>query len=404
MTLLLTARFGGVHLNNVSPAGVLPAHEIERLIAEGRIIGGRPDASITHNVQPASLDLTLGPVAYRLQASFLPQSDTVNNRLTDLVMYELNLEKGAILEKGAVYLIPLNENLRLPADIRGKTNPKSSTGRLDVFTRVITDNCARFEEIAPGYFGGLYLEVVPRSFTIKVKMGQRLNQLRLVRTPEGENGGKSPDGPSGASRQITGAELLRLYESQRLLFNNDGQFIDTDFHVRSGDGLLMSVDLARSESGAIGYMAKKNSHVIDLEKISHYDADDFWETLHPPRNGRLILEPEEFYIFASKERIRIPLDCAAEMVEFDAGSGELRTHYAGFFDPGFGYGGKGEVAGTKAVLEVRPHDVPFIIEDGQILFKMKYERMSSPSAIWYGTELGSNYHDQTLRLAKQFRK
>jgi dCTP deaminase len=166
----------------------------------------------------------------------------------------------------------------------------------------------------------------------------------------------------------------------------------------------MSVDLAHSDAGAIGYMAKKNSHVVDLEQIAHYDADDFWETLHPPRNGRLILEPEEFYIFASKERIRIPLDCAAEMVEFDAGSGELRTHYAGFFDPGFGYGGSGEVLGTKAVLEVRPHDVPFIIEDGQILFKMKYERMSSPPDIWYGTELGSNYHDQTLRLAKQFKK
>lgn len=393
-------------MNNVSPPGVLPAHEIKKLIEAGKIINCNDThlPPIINNVQPASLDLTLGPVAYRLQASFLPQSDTVNNRLTDLVMYELNLEKGAILEKGAVYLIPLNETLHLPADIRGKTNPKSSTGRLDVFTRVITDNCARFEEIAPGYFGGMYLEVVPRSFTIRVKMGQRLNQLRLVRTPEGENGGKSLDGPFGASRQVTGSELLKLYETERLLFDNEGRFIDTDFHVRSGDGLLMSVDLAHSEAGAIGYMAKKNSHVIDLEKIAHYDADDFWETLHPPRNGRLILEPEEFYIFASKERIRIPLDCAAEMVEFDAGSGELRTHYAGFFDPGFGYGGNGEVTGTKAVLEVRPHDVPFIIEDGQILFKMKYERMSSPPAIWYGTELGSNYHDQTLRLAKQFKK
>jgi dCTP deaminase len=393
-------------LSDTELTGVLPAHEIKKLIGGGKITSAAAThpPSIINHVQPASLDLTLGPVAYRLQASFLPQSDTVNNRLTDLVMYELNLEKGAILEKGAVYLIPLNESLQLPPDIRGKTNPKSSTGRLDVFTRVITDNCARFEEIAPGYFGGLYLEVVPRSFTIKVKMGQRLNQLRLVRTPEGENGGKPLDGPFGASRQITGADLLRLYESERLLFDNDGRFIDTDFHVRSGDGLLMSVDLARSDAGAIGYMAKKNSHVIDLEKIAHYDADDFWETIHPPRNGRLILEPEEFYIFASKERIRIPLDCAAEMVEFDAGSGELRTHYAGFFDPGFGYGGSGEVLGTKAVLEVRPHDVPFIIEDGQILFKMKYERMSSPPQIWYGTELGSNYHDQTLRLAKQFKK
>ncbi len=392
-------------MKNTELTGVLPAHEIERLIDKACLFftSGDVNYSIKKNIQPASIDLTLGPKAYRLQASFLPLADTVENKLKELVMYDFSLEKGAILERGAVYLIPLNESLRLPQNIGGRTNPKSSTGRLDVFTRVITDQSGRFEEIAPGYFGDMYLEVVPRSFTIKVKTGQRLNQLRLFRSSEGENEGKS-NGQLPASRTITGKELFALYEREKLLFTDEGQFIDHDFHIRSGDGLLMSVDLARQGAGPIGYMAKKNSHVIDLEKVAHYDADDFWETIHPPKNGRLILEPEEFYIFASKERIRIPLDCAAEMVEFDAGSGELRTHYAGFFDPGFGYGANGEVTGTKAVLEVRPHDVPFIIEDGQILFKMKYERMSSPPAIWYGTELGSNYHDQTLRLAKQFRK
>lgn len=399
-------------MNNTESAGVLPAHEIQRLIEGGKIISGNATHahSITSNVQPASLDLTLGTTAYRLQASFLPQwPNKVRDRLSDLVMYEINLEKGAILERGAVYLIQLNERLALPPNIRGRTNPKSSTGRLDVFTRVITDGCTRFEEIEPGYAGSLYLEVVPRSFTIRVKTGQKLNQLRFFSRPLGD------DCPHPASfvdvsalhRYIGGSTLRELYKKEKLLFGADQEFINNADRHLTAEGLLMSVDLSPSPSASnnvVGYMAKKNSHVIDLEKVAHYDADDFWETIHPPRNGRLILEPEEFYIFASKERIRIPLDCAAEMVEFDAGSGELRTHYAGFFDPGFGYGANGEVTGTKAVLEVRPHDVPFIIEDGQILFKMKYERMSSPPSIWYGTELGSNYHDQTLRLAKQFRK
>jgi len=206
---------------------------------------------------------------------------------------------------------------------------------------------------------------------------------------------------------IGAAELKKLYSSERLLFDARGEFINAAERHIGGDGLLMSIDLTSplGKSAPVGYKAKKNSQVIDLaEEVGAYDPDDFWEAIHPPKNGRLILEPEEFYIFASKERIRIPLNRAAEMVEFDSGAGELRTHYAGFFDPGFGYGKDGSVNGTKAVLEVRPHDVPFIIEDGQILFKMKYERMLSEPDIWYGSEIGSNYHDQTLRLSKQFRK
>jgi len=284
------------------------------------------------------------------------------------------------------------EELALDPSTRGKTNPKSSTGRLDVFTRVITDYSTRFEEITPGYRGGLYLEVVPRSFTIRVKAGQRLNQLRLFHQPGAEKPG------------IAGAGLAQLYREEELLCAQDGAFIGDPAGRLAEDGLLMGVDLASQNGAPIGFMAKKNSHVIDLEKVGEYCAEDFWEPIYPPKNGRLILEPEEFYIFASKERIRVPLACAAEMVEFDAGSGELRTHYAGFFDPGFGYGGRGEGRGTKAVLEVRPHDVPFIIEDGQIMFKMKYERMSQAPDIWYGSEIGSNYHNQTLRLAKQFRQ
>ena len=375
---------------------VVPSQGLSKLMDDGIILNADKK-----NIQPASVDLTLGSKAYRLQASFLSQSDTVRNRMKGLIMYEVDLDRGAILEREAVYLVPLEEKLRLPEHIEGKTNPKSSTGRLDVFTRVITDRCRRFEEIAPGYDGELFLEVVPRSFTIKVKSGQRLNQLRLFANPS-VGGEKEPrDNPF-----INGAGLEEEYSSQKLLFGNDGEFLaDAGKHI-SKDGLLMGVDIISpcGPGGPIGYKAKKNSKVIDLEKIAEYDAEDFWEAIYPPKNGRLILEPEEFYIFASKEKIRVPLTCAAEMVEFDAGSGELRTHYAGFFDPGFGYGKNGEVKGTKAVLEVRPHDVPFIIEDGQILFKMKYERMAAKPDIWYGSEIGSNYYDQTLRLSKQFRQ
>ncbi|MGK7346726.1 MAG: 2'-deoxycytidine 5'-triphosphate deaminase [Candidatus Nitrospinota bacterium M3_3B_026] len=387
--------------------GVLPSQELRRLVDKAKIVPTSGKGSVKDNIQPASIDLTLGPKAYRLQSSFLPQSDTVENKMKDLIMYEVDLDRGGILEREAVYLIPLNESLNLTGTgISGKTNPKSSTGRLDVFTRVITDLNNRFEDIVQDYFGHLYLEVVPRSFTIKVRSGMRLNQLRLFRVTEEPSAAETGISKAYSPNHIAGGELRDLYEKEKLLFYGSEEPIEDDFHIRQGDGLLMGVDLAdpSGDDGPIGYKAKKNSQVIDLEKIGEYDADDFWEAIYPPKNGRLILEPEEFYIFASKERIRVPLSCAAEMVEFDSGSGELRTHYAGFFDPGFGYGKAGEIKGTKAVLEVRPHDVPFIIEDGQILFKMRYERMVEKPGIWYGKEIGSNYYDQALRLSKQFRQ
>ncbi|MBI4828195.1 MAG: 2'-deoxycytidine 5'-triphosphate deaminase [Nitrospinae bacterium] len=379
---------------NLPPkGGVLPAADLTGLIDEGRIVhttGGITPDHIDRavQIQPASIDLRLGHVAYRLQSSFLPQQHLVQDRMQDLIMYKVDLNEGGILEREAVYLIPLVESLRLPSNIKGKTNPKSSTGRLDIFTRVITDCSNRFEDIAPGYAGHLYLEVVPRSFTVKVRTGMRLNQLRLFYVD---------------TEPIQGQELRERYLNDQMLYTDDGEVFDSELAARF-DGVLMGVDLTapNGEGAPIGYRARKNSQVIDLDRVGAYDADDFWDPIMPPKSGRLILEPEEFYIFASKERIRVPLSCAAEMVEFDAGSGELRTHYAGFFDPGFGYGRAGEIKGTKAVLEVRPHDVPFAIEDGQVLFKMKYERMVAEPSIWYGAEIGSNYHNQTLRLAKQF--
>ncbi|MEE8431091.1 MAG: 2'-deoxycytidine 5'-triphosphate deaminase, partial [Candidatus Desulfatibia sp.] len=282
--------------------------------------------------------------------------------------------------RGNVYLIPLLERLNLPKNIHGRTNPKSSTGRLDIFTRVISDRSHRFEDIACGYRGGLYLEVVPRSFTIKVKTGLCLNQLRLMR----------------GNTVIDDKSLAMLHDEKPLLYNGTRK----KARPMIKNGLFVSIEInTRKKDAVIGYMAKKNSTVIDLTRNSSYHVRDFWEPIISPHENFLILEPEEFYIFASKEKVRVPLSCAAEMVEFDAGSGELRTHYAGFFDSGFG---DGPQRGTKAVLEVRPHDVPFRIEDGQPFFKLRYERMSSPPDVGYGDEIGSNYSRQGLKLSKHF--
>ncbi|MGH7166063.1 MAG: 2'-deoxycytidine 5'-triphosphate deaminase, partial [Nitrospiraceae bacterium] len=384
--------------------GILPYQRLKQLIAD-RVI--RADVQIEgRQIQPASLDLRLGTKAYRLLSSFLPERSEIRERLTlrsnsgqalrpldrarggetvepqgsgqalrgssgqalldfyqsDLVMYEMELTGGAILEKGHVYLVPLLEHLHLPTTLRARANPKSTTGRLDVFTRVITDLNAGFDEIRPGYCGPLYLEIVPRSFAIKVKTGQSLNQLRLVR----------------GSATVSDSALMALHRTEPLLYHN----VPTDQAVparelRTDQGLFLRIDLQgveREDGVIVGYRAKKNSHVIDLSKIGYYAALDFWEPIRRHRNDSLLLEPEEFYILASKERIRVPAGFAAEMVAYEAACGELRTHYAGFFDPGFGYG-RGELRGTQVVLEVRPHDVPFLIYDGQTFFKVVYDRM-----------------------------
>lgn len=365
--------------------GVIPVQNIKKLIENGIIKSAYPITE--RQFQPASLDLRVGNIAYRIRSSFLPQRCSVEERLKDLFMYEIDLSKNGILEKGNIYLIPLIEELNLPNDIRGRTNPKSTTGRLDIFTRVITDYSHRFEDIDYGYKGRLYLEVVTRSFTIKIEPSQSLNQLRLFRG----------DG------RLNNSDLCSIYDRYSLLYGEDGSPLKIE-DVKISDGLFMRINLKGDHQGIIGYKAKRNSSVIDLNKVGFYDAADYWEPIYPPRNDFIILEPEEFYIFSSKERVRVPPDYAAEMVEYDAGSGELRTHYAGFFDSGFGYGAKGEIKGTKAVLEVRPHDVPFRIEDNQIFFKIKYEKMIETPVTYYGMDIGSSYYNQELTLSKQFKR
>ncbi len=375
--------------------GILPYQQITQLIAGGAIQSDVPIED--RQIQPASLDLRLGRKAYRLISSFLPELSEITSRLnvldfyqSDLVMYEMDLTDGAILEKGHVYLVPLLERLALPKTLRARANPKSTTGRLDVFTRVVTDLNAGFDEIRAGYRGPLYLEVVPRSFAIKVKTGYSLNQVRFVR----------------GEAAVPDSALQTLHKQEPLLYHNlPAKKALGARDLRTDRGLFLRIDLTgddRSGPPIIGYRAKKNSHVIDLSKIGYYAAMDFWEPLYRHRQDSLLLEPEEFYILASKERIRVPPGYAAEMVAFEAACGELRTHYAGFFDPGFGYG-SGELHGTQVVLEVRPHDVPFLIHDGQTFFKVVYDKMLARPSQLYGSSLGSSYQRQGLTLSKHFK-
>ena len=336
------------------------------------------------NFQPASIDLQLGVKAYRLRCSFLPDESTVLEKLPELEMEELDLRDGAILERNRPYLIPLIEELRLPELVYAKANPKSSTGRLDIFTRVITDRSHRFDDIAPGYQGQLFLEVVSRSFTIRVKTGLSLNQLRLVK---------------GDPRCGDG-EILDLHRDSPILLSAAGQMDQLREPARNNT-ISLGANLTNKPTG-VGYRAKKNSSLIDLTRVYHYDPGDYWEPVFADRSSRLILEPEEFYLLTSAESVSIPPDYAAEMTAYDPSSGELRTHYAGFFDPGFGYGEQGRLAGVQPVMEVRAHDVPFMIEHGQSICSLTFERMLEAPDKWYGAEVGSSYQGKGLILSKHF--
>jgi dCTP deaminase len=366
----------------VNESGVLPRQLLRQLIDAGTITSDSPIPE--RNVQPASLDLTLGDVAYRLKCSFLPSNERVRDKLDTYGMGQLDLrEPGAVLEQNRPYLIPLRERLALPSGIRGRTNPRSSTGRLDVFTRVITDYGNHFDDIRDGYSGELFLEVVPMSFTIKVTAGLTLNQLRLT---------------VGQSR-LTDGELVELSQTDPIVF--PGASSDDGDQAVVSDGLFLSVDLSGDVVGFSGYRAKKISGLLELDKVNTYQVNDYWERL-PAKDGRLVLDPDGFYLLVSRERVRIPPGYAAEMAAYDPTSGELRTHYAGFFDPGFGDVPDGDWPGTPAVLEVRVHDVPFALEHGQRLCKLTFERMSARPDQLYGSEFGSRYQRQYVALPRQF--
>ncbi len=389
--------------------GILPVQKL-KILTELGIIAGKEGYPIQENqFQPNSIDLRLGEVAHRVRSSFLPENESVQQKIDKLHQYSFSIQDGAVLEPNCVYIIPLLEELKLPAshhplqkklfngsnetevrlfseeNLTARANPKSTTGRLDIFTRVITDYSHRFEEIEQGYHGKLYLEVVPKSFPIKVRTGQRLNQLRLRH----------------GNMVLSDQDILRTHGNDPLLFNETGKPLPMD-ELNVNNGLFMSVNLHGGKEDIIGYKAKKHRDLIDLDKINHYEISDFWEPIYSASNDHLILEPEAFYIFASRERCRIPKHLAAEMIAYDTGSGELRTHYAGFFDSGFG--GSVKDKGARAVLEVRSHDVPFLIEHGQTFCSMKFEPNTEIPDFIYGTEIHSNYQGQGLKLGKHFRQ
>lgn len=362
----------------MSGTGVLPDRAIRAMIAAGNVAA---EPAVTEaQVQPASLDLRLGSVAYRVRASFLAgKGRRVSERIAEFEMHRIDLTDGAVLEKGCVYVVPLMERLALPQGITAVANAKSSTGRLDLLTRAITDGGIEFDRIAEGYNGPLYAEICPRSFSVLVRPGMRLNQIRFRR----------------GHAALDDAALAALHAQVPLVSGP----------ALIGDGLGFSVDLRPAEGDAgrdlVGYRAKPHAGVIDLDRIGHYAPADFWEEVRT-REGRIILDPGAFYILVSREAVTIPPDHAAEMAPYLAMVGEFRVHYAGFFDPGFGWAGASG-AGSRGVLEVRCHEAPFVLEQGQVVGRLIYERMAGVPDQLYGAGIASNYQGQGLKLSKHFR-
>ena len=355
-------------------SGVLPDQSIQKMI-DSATISAKPPI-LSEQIQPASLDLRLGNTAWRVRASFLSGEERrLTDRLKDFEMHEIDLRQGAVLEKGCVYVLPLMESLDLPDDIQAVANAKSSTGRLDLLTRVITDNGTEFDRIRPGYKGPLYAEICPRSFSVLVRSGMRLNQIRFRQ----------------GQAILSDSELSDLHASDHLV---SGEAVISD-------GLGFSVDLKPANGTLVGYRAKPHTGVIDLDRIGTYDPAEFWEEVHSSY-GQIILDPGAFYILVSREAVHIPPDYAAEMAPFLAMVGEFRVHYAGFFDPGFGHQAAGG-GGSRGVLEVRCHEAPFVLEHAQIVGRLVYEKMLKEPVQLYGAGIASNYQGQGLKLSKHFK-
>lgn len=371
--------------------GILPCQKIREMIADRQIAPAEGCAEIAADqIQPASIDLRLGERAYPVDASFLPgRGKSVPERMEELDRdfrrFALDLEAGAVLEKGRLYVIPLQESIRLRSEVAAFANPKSSTGRLDILTRLIADGATLFDQVEEGYEGRLYLEVAPRSFSVVVRTGTRLNQLRFRRTR-----GETP-------KPITSADWRQLL--------TEGQIANVAEASDRTGVLPFSIDLtgAGMQGSLIGWRAKKHTRRIDLDRRD-YDPLEFWEPIHFRRDAMLVLDPDEFYILTTREAIAVPPDFAAEMLPYDTRAGEFRVHYAGFFDPGFGWDPATKRAGSsRGVLEVRSHEVPFVLEHGQRVGWLRYERMAERPGALYGREIASSYQGQSLRLAKQFR-
>jgi dCTP deaminase len=368
--------------------GILPYQALKAMLRAHEITASRE--ILAEQVQPASIDLRLGPVAYRVRASFLPGPNaTVMEKIQQLDGYEIDIAAGAVLEKGCVYVVPLMERLRLPNAVTGFANPKSSTGRLDILTRLITDRSSAFDQIERGYDGPLYVEIAPRTFSVVVRPGTRLNQARFRR----------------GSPSLATTELQRLHKEGQLISvgETDERKPQAPDQTIKEKLVGVTIDLQGTGIGSlVGYRAKKHTDRIDIEKIAHYDPADFWEPIHAHRDGAIILNPDDFYILVTREAVGVPPDLAAEMVAYDTTVGEFRVHYAGFFDPGFGW--DSAAGGSRAVLEVRSHEVPFMLEHAQTVGWLRYEPMAARPDRLYGAGIGSNYQNQGLQLAKQFRR
>ncbi len=354
--------------------GVLADRQIRQMIADGGITAASP--ILNEQVQPASLDLRLGAVAYRVRASFLPgKASSVEQRLSELTMHEVALTGGAVLEKGCVYVVPLMERLTLPKGMTAAASAKSSIGRVDLMTRIITDHGIEFDRVPEGYDGPLYAELCPQSFSVVAQPGQLLNQVIFRH-----------------GKTLLSDDELRAVHARSPIVSGDPVI---------SDGLGFSVDLKPASGDLVGYRAKRHTGVVDLSKLAHYDPAEYWEEVRTS-DGRIILDPGAFYILVSREAISIPPDCAAEMAPYLAMVGEFRVHYAGFFDPGFGYDAAGGT-GSRGVLEVRCHEAPFVLEHGQVVGRLVYEHMSEVPEQLYGVDIKSNYQGQGLKLSKHFR-
>ena len=365
--------------------GAFPSQFIKKMIASGEIINADEN-----NIQPAGVDLTISEEGYRMKGAFLPRKDeSVRDIIKEESLYKIDLNNP--LEKNGIYLIKLNERLNLPENIFAFSSSRSSVGRVDLQTRLIVDGYSRFDSVPAGYKGELWLQVIPKSFLIKLNFKDRLNQIRFF------NG----------EAKISGQEIEKIYSERKLLFDENLNFAGSDEKISkdSSGGIIMNINLDGEKSGGIvGYKNLLIDCVLDFSKNNYYDPDDFFEPVYAPKNGKLILEKESFYIFSTKEYIRVPGDLASEMVAYDIYNGEFRSHYAGFFDPGFGYGKDGKIKGRQAVLEVRSYENNFIFRDDQPICRMNFEKLINPADFIYSEEIGSHYANQSgSKLSKHFK-
>jgi dCTP deaminase len=371
-----------------SGEGIIPSQELRQFVEDGIISATGIGED---QIQPSSIDLRLSRDAYLVHASFLPGTATtlLNKAAANGMLRErIDISGPTILQPGLIYVIPLMESLNLPSDVFGIANPKSTTGRLDIFTRLITDVGDEFERVRRGYSGKIFIEVVSQTFPIVVQAGMRLNQLRLAR----------------GRHVFAGDRALRKLDQRDDLVAADEESAQANPQANVDRGLRLTVDLEGNGSGIVGYQAKRTATPIDLSKIDHYEIAEFWKPIHRCEKLQCILEPGEFYILASKQRVRVPPGFAAELLPYDLATQEFRVHYAGFFDPGFGYGTGGEIPGTRAVLEVRASQMPILLEDDQFVGRLNYYRMAAPPDKVYGGPIGSSYQQQGLALSKQFKR